>query len=120
MPAMRSTAPSDERIIVPIHCTYPIGESMASRTLIAAFTLIASSILFASCAGSLLQPGPAPNGVAKHPPSAKGGAEGSSPARPSEAKSCLREGEPCSSNAPACCAGLICVGSRGSFCMPLH
>jgi len=33
------------------------------------------------------------------------------------AAACVKEGESCSARGSECCAGLICVGSRGSICV---
>jgi hypothetical protein len=66
------------------------------------------ALLLAACSSRpppVAAPAPAPAAAASQVP-------GAPPAM------CVREGDSCVAPGSACCAGLVCVGFRNSFCAP--
>jgi len=77
---------------------------------------MALTAVLGSCSGPLLQAEPKnPSSPAPSPQS-----ERPFPNRQTQAPACIRDSEACNPNGVACCAGFICVGTRGAFCVSQH
>jgi len=79
---------------------------MSMKPLVRLLALLALAAQGA-CSGPLLQPAtpePAPD------------RDTGLPARAGAPAACVREGESCDAPGATCCAGFLCVGSRGAVC----